>query len=78
MGYRAESCAAVAEEDRDGLTAAEQVPGQQEMCLGQCLEWRVMCLIWNYDQSTFKMNSVCPYPKSCSMWFVFPAQGEEV
>lgn len=41
MGYRdglAESCAAVAEEDGDGLRGAEYVPGQQEMCLGQCLE----------------------------------------
>lgn len=49
MGYGAglaENCAAVAEEDRDGLRAAEQVLGQQE-CLGQCLEWRVTCLIWN-------------------------------
>lgn len=45
MGYRgglAESCAAVAEEDGDVLRAVEWVPGQQEMCLGQCLEWRVM------------------------------------
>lgn len=63
MGYRgglAESCAAVAEEDGDGLRAAEWVPGQQEMCLG----WRVMCLIWNDDQCTFKVNFVCPYPQS--------------
>lgn len=71
QGWLAESCAAAAEEDGGGLGAAERGVGQQEMCLGQCLQCRVMCLIWNDHQCTFQVNSVCPYPKSSSMQFLF-------